>query len=115
MPGWMIFLTILATYLFGVMVSARVIHKRRYVEWMRWRNEDPNRFEDFGYGAHRANGVRKDFPLTKYIEHVSKGMPRGVSWFWPFLGPGIAIKHFCFPTNVKIPDRARIDELENLK
>lgn len=102
-------------YLVGVAISTRVIHIRRSREWMRWKNENPNESYEYftysEYGNGRRAKLRKDFVLQDYIKYVSLDYGRWIAWLWPARGPYALIKRFCFP-EVKIPDVARIEELE---
>lgn len=102
------------TYLLGVMVAARILHIRRYREFVAWRNEAPdeNTIRYMEYGI--IEKPRKEYTFWQFLRHVNLKAPRSLCFLWPFMGPFYAIKRFCFPENLPIADHVKIDELEKL-
>jgi hypothetical protein len=123
MTAWMIWLISVGGYSLGTMVTARALHIKHSKALLRWKNEAPNKqcslYRDASYGGGGSYyKERKEVELYDFIRS-SKGLigeeltPRGMAFFWPFFAPVWAVNKFCFP-EVKIPDQAKIDELENL-
>lgn len=102
------------TYVLGVMISARILHIRRYREFIAWRNEAPGEAKFRCYGDYGSlDQPRSEYTLYQYLRAVNLKAPRGVCVLWPFLAPYYGIVKFCFPS-VKVADPTRIKELEKL-
>jgi len=118
MLAWLIASVSTFVYVVGAMVGVRVIHVRRSVEWMRWKNEDPDKTESY-YGGefpyYPLKKSRKNTTLYEYVKYVASynKMSRPMALLWPFFGPYYLAKKFMFP-DVKMPDQAKIKELEDL-
>jgi hypothetical protein len=123
MSGLMIYLTCQLTYIAGTMLTARFLHVRHSLAWMRWKNEAPDKqaklYREGSYGGGGYDyPLRKQVELPDFIKNSEKLigkelLPRGFAFVWPFFLPGWLIKTVCFP-EVKLPDQAKIKELENL-
>jgi hypothetical protein len=123
MTPLMIWLASIGVYTVGTAITARVLHIRHYTRWMRWKNACPSkptklyRYSDYG-GSGNYTKNRSEVDLYEFIKNSEKLigkelLPRGTAFLWPFFAPVWAAHKFCFP-EPKIPDVAKIHELENL-
>lgn len=120
--GWILGFGIPSTYLFGVMVTYRVLYTRAMTKYLRWKNEAPkqvvqkpvwNRYIDDMNPAK----TRSEVSLKWYLRDNDEWRPMApnAAWLWPALLTAypalIGIARFCAP-EVKVPDLNKIKKLE---